>query len=270
MALTRAGSPGSLGSGRPVGVRPRALVALALTSLIGIVAFGWPFVVSGSSALGEHSHDAPYLFVVLLPLVIGVVYAELSDGGMDVKAVAMLGVLAAVGAGLSALSPGIGGFDPAFFLLVLAGRVFGPGFGFALGGVILVASALLTGGVGPWMPFQMLGMAWVGLLAGVLPRATGRVERVLLAGFVTLAGFGYGALLNLWFWPVATFLPPGSSFTPGASFVTNLGHYAVFYVTTSLGWDAARAVLNGVLVLLLGRPVLLALRRAARRAAFSG
>ena len=43
-----------------------------------------------------------------------------------------------------------------FFLLILAGRVFGPGFGFVLGVTSLFASALMTAGVGPWLPFQML------------------------------------------------------------------------------------------------------------------
>ena len=62
-----------------------------------------------------------------------------------------------------------------FFLLILAGRVFGPGFGFALGCTSLFASALLTAGVGPWLPFQMMVSAWVGMGAGLLPRrVTGR------------------------------------------------------------------------------------------------
>ena len=251
-----------------VRLRPRTTLALVLASLVGLAGFGWPFLVDGPSALGEHARDAPYLFVVLLSLVVAVVAAELTEGGMDVKAVAMLGVLAAVGAGLQALSPGAGGFDPAFFLLVLAGRVFGPGFGFALGVVVVLAGALVTGGVGPWVPFQMVGLAWVGLLAGCLPRASGGVERALLAGYAGVAGFAYGALLNLWFWPVATFLPDGASFAPGDGMLSNLGHYAVFYATTSLGWDTARAGLNVVLVLVAGRPLLTTLRRAARRAAF--
>jgi energy-coupling factor transport system substrate-specific component len=234
-----------------------------------VVGFGWPFVVEGGSALGEHAQDAPYLFLAVLALVIAVVAAQLAEGGMDVKAVAMLGVLAAVGAGLRVLSPGAAGLDLSFFLLVLAGRVFGAGFGFALGVVVGLAGALVTGGVGPWVPFQMLGLAWVGLGAGLLPKGRGRVELGILAVYAGLTGFGYGALLNLWFWPVATYLPPGSSFVPGGGVGTNLAHYAAFYVTTSLGWDATRAVLNAVLVALAGRPLLAALRRAAHRASFS-
>ncbi len=42
------------------------------------------------------------LFVVMLPLLAAVVLAELTAGGMDAKAVAMLGMLAAVGGGTAA------------------------------------------------------------------------------------------------------------------------------------------------------------------------
>ena len=113
----------------------------------------------------------PLLFTLLLPLVLMVVLSELADGGIDAKAVAMLGVLTAVGAALRPLGTGVAGFEPVFFLLVLAGRAFGPGFGFVLGATTLFASALTTGGVGPWLPFQMLAAAWVGVGPGLLPAA---------------------------------------------------------------------------------------------------
>ena len=76
---------------------------------------------------------------------------------------AILGVLSAVNAILRGVSAGTGGVELVFFLLILAGRVFGPGFGFVLGCTSLFASALMTAGVGPWLPFQMLcppGSAW--------------------------------------------------------------------------------------------------------------
>ncbi|WP_460532427.1 ECF transporter S component [Flindersiella endophytica] len=250
-------------------LRWRSAAVIVLASVIGIAAYLWPFVAESSGAFGRHVQDAPFLFAVLVPLVVAVVAAELADGGIDAKAVAMLGMLAAVGAGLQALSPVTGGFDPVFALLIIAARVFGPGFGFALGTVAVVSAALLTGGVGPWLPFQMLGLGWVGLAAGCLPPAAGRWERLLLAGYACLAAAAYGALLNLWFWPYATYLPPESTFVLNAPLTDNLRHYATFYVTTSFGWDLLRAATNTLLVLLAGRPLLGALRRAARRAVFS-
>ena len=48
----------------------------------------------------------------------------------------------------------------------------------------------------------------------------------------------------------------------------NLHRFLVFTLATSLGWDIGRAITTAVLVLITGRPVLGARRRAARRAAF--
>jgi energy-coupling factor transport system substrate-specific component len=156
-----------------------------------------------------------------------------------------------------------------FFLMVLAGRVLGPGFGFVLGAVSMFASALLTGGVGPWMPFQMFAAAWVGLGAGSLPRARarGRWEVAVLAAYGLVAGLAYGLLINLWFWPFAGY-ETDLSYRPGASLGENLGHYGRFWLTTSLGYDVPRGVLTALLVAILAPTVLRALRRAARRAAF--
>jgi energy-coupling factor transport system substrate-specific component len=155
-----------------------------------------------------------------------------------------------------------------FFLLVLGGRVFGAGFGFVLGATTLFASALVTGGVGPWLPFQMLGAAWVGWGAGLLPPLRGRAEVLMLAAYGAVAGLFYGLLLNLSFWPFATGMSGELSFVPGDPVAENLHRFLVFTLATSLGWDIGRAVTTAVLVLVTGRPVLGALRRAARRAAF--
>jgi energy-coupling factor transport system substrate-specific component len=256
---------------RPLPLRPRSTLALAVVSVVGVLAFGWPFLLHAhaGSVNAAHTSDAPWVFIVVLPLLLLVVLAEMAEGGIDAKAIAVLGVLTACGAALRTLGGDVTGASPVFFLLMPAGRVLGRGFGFTLGALTLFASALLTGGVGPWLPFQMLAAGWVGLLAGCLPRATGRLEIWLLAGYGALAGLLYGAVTDLWFWPFETSgLSPQISYVPGGNWLTQLHHFAAFYLATSLGWDIPRAIANAVLVLLAGRPVLLALRRAARKAAF--
>jgi energy-coupling factor transport system substrate-specific component len=253
---------------RPVAVRmrTRSIVAVTLASVIGFVSFLWPFLLPPGRF--TTSYTPPIMFGLLLVLVLAVVFAEIADGGIDSKALAMLGVLSAVNAGLRPLGAGTAGIETVFFLLIFAGRVFGPGFGFALGCTSLFASAIITGGIGPWLPYQMFGSAWIGLFAGLLPRCRGKVEIAMLAAYGILAGYFFGFMLNLQFWPFA--VDPGSSisYQPGASFTQQWHRYLLFDGATSLGWDTGRAITDLVAVLLLGPAVLATLRRAARRANF--
>lgn len=254
---------------RAVRLGPSSRAAIALASLVGLVAFVWPLLASPESTAVAHASDAPVLFALVVPLLLLVVLAQVNDGGMDAKAIAMLGVLAAVISALRPLGGGTAGLEPIWVILILGGRALGPGFGFCLGAISLFASALLTGGVGPWLPFQMLGAAWVGLGAGLLPRASGRRELLLLSGYGAVACIAYGFLLNLWFWPFTSGLPQQLAFVAGAPAGENLTSWLRFCLVTSLGYDIPRAVLTVVLILVAGRPVLIALRRMSRKAAFS-
>ncbi|QDC26844.1 ECF transporter S component [Georgenia yuyongxinii] len=252
-----------------VPVTPRTAVALALASVVGLLAFGWPLLVDPGAVLGTGT-DAPLVLAVVLVAVLGVLFVGLGEGALDVKAIAVLGLLSAVGAVLRPLAAGMAGVETVFFLLVLAGRVFGPGFGFVLGATTLFASALLTGGVGPWLPFQMLGAAWVGLGAGLLPRrARGTAELAMLAGYAVVAAVAFGVAMNLSFWPFQLGLGTDLSFAAGDPAGENLRRFLLYSLTTSLAWDIGRAVTTAAGVLLFGRPVLATLRRAATRAAFA-
>ncbi|MGW1022203.1 ECF transporter S component [Streptomyces sp. NPDC002577] len=256
---------------RAVRLGPRSVGALALVSAIGIAAFGWPLFAEAGSGLSAHAQDAPWLFAALLVLLVGVVAATVSESGLGPKAVAMLGVLAATGAALRPIGAGTAGIEPMFFLMVLSGRVLGPGFGFVLGAVTMFASALLTGGVGPWMPFQMLSMGWFTMGAGLLPgpdRLRGRGELLLLTAYGFVASFGYGTIMNLAGWPFMDSLTSSVAYDPGGTLAGNLARFLAYCLATSLGWDLGRAAVTVVLTLLLGPALLKALRRATRRAAF--
>ncbi len=246
----------------------RSSFLMLLTTLFGIAAFVWPLLIHQHAGQNTaHSGDAPWVFVALIPLLLAIVMAELSEGAMDAKAVALLGVLAACFAALRMASPGINGFEPEWFLLILAARVFGRGFGFVLGAVAFFASALITGGVGPWLPFQMIVAAWVGFGAGCLPPMRGFAERLVLAGYGVVSALAYGLLTNFWFWPFVG-ATTRYQFEPGLGTLENLHRFILFDLVTSLGFDLTRAATCAVLILVLGRPVLAALRRASRRAVF--
>jgi energy-coupling factor transport system substrate-specific component len=250
-----------------IAFRPRTTVVLVIASCFALVAFTWPFFMQPGSSQ-RAATVAPLLFSAALLLVLAIVMAEIAEGGLDAKSLALLGVLSALGAAIRPLGAGTAGVELIFFLLVLAGRALGPGFGFVLGCTTLFASAIITAGVGPWMPYQMFGCALVGLGAGLLPPATGRKELWMLVAYGALSSFVYGLMLNLSFWPFALGGDTELSYIPGAGVWENFHRYLVFDATTSLGWDTGRALTNAVLILIAGRPVLAALRRAGRKAAF--
>ncbi len=256
----------------PVG--RRSIAVLTIASVAGLLMFVWPLLLNPDPTADRV--DPPFFFLVLLPLVLGVVVAELTEGGMDSKALAMLGVLTAINAALRGLGAGTAGIELVFFVLILSGRVFGAGFGFVLGCTSLFASALLTSGVGPWLPFQMLASAWIGMGAGLLPRRlTGRAEIVALAAYGIVCAYAYGLLMNLSGWPFILGIEvaghEGSlSYVAGAPLLENLHTFAIYTLLTSTGgWDTGRAITNTLAIVVLGPAILATLRRAARRARYA-
>jgi energy-coupling factor transport system substrate-specific component len=257
-----------------VRIAPRSAVVLAVASAAGLMMLCWPLLLKVPEGARV---DPPFLFLALLPVVIAVVLAELNEGGLDPRVLAILGVLSAVNAILRGLSPGAAGVELSFFLLILAGRVFGPGFGFVLGCTSLFASALMTAGVGPWLPYQMLCSAWLAMGAGLLPRrVSGRREIAMLAVYGAVAAYAFGILMNLSSWPfILGVQVPGHegplSYVAGAPLVDNLQTFAVYTLLTSTGsWDTVRAITNAVAVVVLGPAILTTLRRASRRATVTG
>ena len=255
-------------------VSPASLVVL-VASAIGLLGFFSPFLLPlvqrNDADSAAHTGDAPLFFAVLTCLSLAAMLVAVSEesGGVGrAKTVALLGVLVAIDASLRLL-PSVLGASPIFLLIILVGATFGATLGFQMGTMTLLLSALLTGGIGPWLPFQMIVAGWVGLSAGWLPHgrsARGRV--VALALFGAAWGLVFGVLMNLWFWP---YTAPGVEadiglyWTPGLSFAETVERYARFYLVTSLPFDAFRAVGNVALMLALGPAVLRLLERYRQR-----
>ena len=246
----------------------RAGVVYALVVVVGAGAFLYPFWLP-REALGMQAHagDAPLVAAVVGALAVAAVVLEVRRGTMNGATIALLGVLGA-SAGLLRLLDLPGGGSGIFFLVVLAGAAFGPRFGLLLGLVAMATSAVVTGGIGPWLPFQMLALAWMGAGAGALGRLTVRLRPLgevgVLAAYGWLWGFLFGAIMNLWFWPFA--VGEGDlSWTPGIGVAETLARYWSFYALTSFGWDAAGALANAALIALTGRALLPSLRRFAVR-----
>lgn len=235
-------------------------------SIGGVLLFLWP--LWGASAPGATAAG-----VVCLAALLCVATTELTLRRLDSRRLALLIVIAALDTALRAiLVTGLFGFSPIFFLILCAGYIYGPTYGFLCGSVTMVVSGLATGGIGPWLPYEMFGLGWVGALAGCFSPRTARPittrDLILLATIGAIVGWLYGAALDLWDWTFFYRNAPDFGWVPGLGLATLLQRFGHFYLVTSLAWDTARSIGNVLLVVLLGKPILLMLQRLKARLTF--
>jgi energy-coupling factor transport system substrate-specific component len=229
-------------------ITPANLVFLLL-SIAGVVIFLYPFWAPAQPSETE-SRIALLLFSGSIALILIALISE-AQSGLTSHTIAMIGTLIGLNAVLRLIEtvlPLPGGFSPVFLLITLVGYTFGAKLGFLMGTLtMLITGPLTVGGIGPWTPYQMLAAGWVGLAASWLPKD--RYALPSLVAYISLWGWLYGALTNLYFWPYAIISP-------------DIGRY---YLVTSLIWDSARAVGNFLLMAVLGSSLLKALDRFKRR-----
>ncbi len=264
-----------------------SITIFALTALLGVGAFLYPFwlpAVAQSVAAGggmAHTGDSPLVLTAIVGICFAVLLVEVQAQAISAKAIALMGVLVAMNSVLRFAEVAIpmpGGFSPIFPLIILGGYVFGARIGFLLGSLTILASAFITGGVGPWMPYQMLAAGWVGMSAPLVRVPVAALRRMGFRGawtevaplalFGAFWGIAYGMIMNIWFWPFA--MGPSTMYwQPGISTLETIQRYAVFYLVTSLVWDVVAAAGNALLIVLLGSAVLRILRRFHQRFEFA-
>jgi energy-coupling factor transport system substrate-specific component len=246
-------------------------MSVALVSLAGSLLFVWPFLGLGLPP------EAPAL-AVTLGAVASIALMETGARRLDSGRLALLAALAAIDAALRlALVNGVGGFSPIFFLVLCAGFEFGASYGFLVGAFSLLVSALVTGGIGPWLPYETFAVGWVGAcsgLAGSVVRRLrpgrrnwlpDRLDLAVLVGVAVVTGFAYGALTDIWGWVAFYRGVENIGWTPGLSAPETLAQFGRYYAVTSLTWDAFRAIGDALAVLALGVPVLMAMGRLRAR-----
>jgi energy-coupling factor transport system substrate-specific component len=239
--------------------------------LLGLTGAGLALFI-GPLLLGPAFPQPVVLFGALVAVsTVVVLGVALQTHRLSTRLLAVLAALVAIDATLRlVIVIGLLGFSPIFFLVIAGGFVMGPSFGFAGGALTLLLSAVLTAGLGPWLPYQMLAAGWVGMGAGYLGRATRRstspVAVALLCLYGGVAGFAYGLLLDLWEWPLL--VAAGSSplsWAPGIGMAALLRRFGGFYLATSVAYDSFRAAGNLLLLAVLGPAVIRALDRFRRR-----
>ena len=240
-----------------------ATFALVLTSAVSALGFIWPFLVS------EKQSHPQWIFLAAVPCALFLLFISASNGELDAKSIALLAVLTALIAALRPMGTGAVGIEPMWFVLILSARVFGPSFGFLLGALSMVLSALLTGGIGPWLAYQAFAAGWIGLGVALIPRRIrAKSELISLAFYGIVAAEFFGIAMDLQFWPWTLGADSQLSYRAGAPLSTNLLHFISYHFFSSMAWDIPRAVFTSTLILVTGKPILHALRRAHTRAAF--
>ena len=256
--------------------RAFSLAIYGLSVLVGVAAFAYPFLLllhpAGAPPGDLDGGSTGLLTALLVVLCLVAVLVEVQGQAVSARMVAALGVLVAVASVLRFVEtaiPGPGGFSPIFVPILLAGYVFGARFGYLMGVLSLLVSALVTGGVGPWLPYQMLVAGWLGASAGWLPHPSRPgLELGMLVSTAFAWGLLYGFLTNLYFWPFFA----GDNlmrWQPGSGWQTAASDYAAFYLATSLVWDLFRGLGSGLLVLALGLPAVRAMARFRDRFQFA-
>lgn len=244
---------------------PQSKIVLTFTSLVALAGFIWPFFYSG---------NLHWIFVIAIAASAFLLISEIGIGSIDAKSIALLGVMSAFITLLRPLGAGAAGLEPIWFALIIAARVFGPSWGFLLGVTSMTTSALITGGVGPWLSYQIFAAGWIGLMAGSLPQKIGRrfirgvSEKVMLILVGIFASFAFGLLMDLQFWPWILGSSTELSYIPGGELSENFSRFIAFHFASSMAWDIPRAILTSTLIALTATPFLRALRRTYLKAAF--
>ena len=240
-----------------------AKVSLTLMAAASVLAFAWPLLIQN-----DHQDAlAQALLMALMPALVLFALAEIAAGQVDSRALATLAVLTAVNSLVRLLGAGIAGIETVFFLIVIAGFAFRATFGYLVGALSLLVSALIGAGVGPWLPFQMMAAGLVGLGAGLLPRSKRRgLQIVTLIIYAVLSSYLYGAMMTLWNWPFLAGSDSTLSYSAGAGILGNLRVFVQYeLITGGLLWDTGRAVTTSILVALTAPTLLPTLTRAANR-----
>lgn len=230
-----------------------------LVSLVALLGFSWPLILPAKQEL-----NPGYLVVVAVAALAFIAIWIFDRTLVGANYLALLGTLSALGAATRIATSGVAGFELVFLIVILGGAAIGAGFGFQLGALTVLVSSIFFGGFGPWTPFQLFAVGWVGLGAGLVGklRLSSRPKVVALAAYAVVSSYLFGLIMNLWFWPFALTGDSTISYDPTAPISDNLASFLLYTLTTStLGWDSVRAIVLVISIMLLGPSVLAILRR---------
>lgn len=246
--------------------RTNVSVIVASVSAIGVFLFTWPLYLNTEEFGFTEFTQATWLSIPIALLAVLILFLSINSRLLDSKTVALVSVLVGLISALRLLGAGAVGIEPIWFLIILSARALGAQLGFVIAVLAISVSALISGGIGPWLPFQILAAGWIALGVGLIPSLRNfQLERIALASYGLLASFAFGLLMDLQLWPWILGSDTQLSYQPGASVIENSSRFITFHFATALSWDLPRAILTFSLILITAKPILFALKRARYR-----
>lgn len=169
---------------------------------------------------------------------------------LSTLAISITATMAALASLGRILLAGLVNVQPATFLILLSGYVFGSGIGFLVGILTGLVSNFFLG-QGPWTPWQMAAWGLCGWLGGIAGRGQEEFKKVPFLIISVFSAYLFGLLMNTWHW---------------AAFVYPLT-WATWLVTcaASLLFDTFHAVGNVFFALIFGPPFFRHLMRFLHR-----
>lgn len=239
---------------------------IGAVSAIGLFLFTWPLYLNTKRFGFGDIAQATWLSIILALIALLLLFLSINARLLDSKTVALVAVLVGLMCALRLLGAGAVGIEPIWFLIILSARALGAELGFVIAILAMSVSALITGGIGPWLPFQSIAAGWIALGVATIPKLENfKVERFLLAIYGAFAALVFGLLMDLQLWPWLLGSDTQLSYQPGASVAENFSRFITFHLATALSWDLPRAILTFLLILMTARPILFALKRARHR-----
>ena len=165
-------------------------------ALVGVAALLLYLGIAGIPPFDNWSMNSLFLAVIALAIL----FLRFEEGEYGSREIAVVGALAAMGAAGRVLFAAVPGVQPATFIAILAGYVFGAEPGFMVGALTALLSNIFLG-QGPWTPWQMLAWGLAGASGAWLSAMMrGRIKVFPIATLCAVWGFLFGWTMNFWFW----------------------------------------------------------------------
>lgn len=171
---------------------------------------------------------------------------EKKDTGVD--KIVIISILSAVASAGRVLFSSIPSVQPASFVIMITGIVFGAEAGFITGAITALSSNLLLG-QGPWTVWQMFAWGLMGYVSAILYKILIK-NKFIFSIYGLIWGFIFGIIMNAWI----LFSGREGIFSIERAILINIASFPM---------DLAHGIFNLILILLFGTKFIKIFKRIA-------